>query len=187
MLWRYARPVLTRTQEETLLELARATLKSHLEGRPIRHDTIDDPALGRRASVFVTLKQQGELRGCVGRTRADHPFFEAVRKMSVQAATGDPRFAALTSEELDGVTIEVSVLSPLRRVTDLGQIEVGTHGLMVLRDGRQGLLLPQVAAERGWDRETYLHHLCLKAGLPDGCWQEGAALYAFTAVVFGEE
>jgi AmmeMemoRadiSam system protein A len=107
--------------------------------------------------------------------------------MAVQAATEDPRFPPLTRAALDKVTIEISVLSPLHRVTDLGQIEVGSHGLMIFKDGRQGLLLPSVPVEQGWDRPAYLHNLCLKAGLSQGCWREGASLYAFTALTFAED
>jgi uncharacterized protein (TIGR00296 family) len=92
----------------------------------------------------------------------------------------------MTAEELDKVSIEISVLSPLRRITDTEQVVVGTHGLVVAQAGRQGVLLPQVPVEQGWDREEFLENLCLKAGLPPDCWHEGAALYTFTAVVFGE-
>jgi AmmeMemoRadiSam system protein B/AmmeMemoRadiSam system protein A len=187
MLWRYVAPNLTAAQEEGLLTLARSTLETYLEEGSIPDHDIDDPALTRRSAIFVTLRQQGELRGCIGRTRADVPLLEAVQQMSVQAATEDPRFPVLAREALDDVTIEISVLSSFRRVTDVGQIEVGTHGLMIFKDDRQGLLLPQVPVERGWDREVYLHNLCLKAGLPEGCWRDKAALYAFTARVFGEE
>jgi AmmeMemoRadiSam system protein A len=187
MLWRYEPPDLTKEQEGSLLRLARSTLETYLEEGSIPDHGIDDPALSRRSGVFVTLRQQGELRGCMGHTRADLPLCEAVQRTSVQAATEDPRFPALTREALADVRVEVSVLSPFRRVTDVGQIEVGTHGLMIFKDGRKGLLLPQVPLEQGWDREMYLHNLCLKAGLPEGCWQDRAAMYAFTARVFGEE
>jgi AmmeMemoRadiSam system protein B/AmmeMemoRadiSam system protein A len=187
MLWRYEPPNLTGAQEEALLKLARSTLETYLEERTIPgHDT-DDPVLTRRSGVFVTLRQQGELRGCIGRTRADLPLFDAVQQMSVQAATEDPRFPAIAREALDDITIEISVLSPFRRVVGMEQIEVGTHGLMIFKDGGQGLLLPQVPVEQGWDRQMYLDNLCLKAGLPEGCWRDGAALYAFTALVFAEE
>jgi hypothetical protein len=187
MLWRYERPVLTRAQEKTVLSLARSALQAYLEGRSIPDSETGDAALSRRAGIFVTLKQAGELRGCIGRTRADRSLGEAVQLLSIQAATEDPRFPALTREALDDVRIEVSVLSPLRRVTDVGEIEVGTHGLMIFKDGRQGILLPQVPVEQGWERQTYLRHLCLKAELSEGCWQDGAAVYTFTAVVFGEQ
>ncbi|MGD2178177.1 MAG: AmmeMemoRadiSam system protein B [Anaerolineae bacterium] len=187
MFWRYEPPNLNGAQEEALLTLARSTLQTYLEERSIPDHDIDDPTLTRRSAVFVTLRQQGELRGCMGHTRADLPLFEAVQQMAVQAATEDPRFPGLAREALDDVTIEVSVLSPFRRLTDVGQIEVGAHGLMVFKEGEQGLLLPQVPVEQGWDGQMYLHHLCLKAGLAEGCWRDGAALYTFTAVVFGEE
>ena len=92
----------------------------------------------------------------------------------------------MTAEELDAVTIEISVLSPPRRVTDVQQIEVGVHGLVILSGGRQAVLLPQVPVEQGWDRQEFLDNLCLKAGLFPNCWNESATLYTFTAVVFGE-
>jgi AmmeMemoRadiSam system protein B/AmmeMemoRadiSam system protein A len=187
MLWRYEPADLTEAQRETLLGLARSTLETYLEEQSVPDHDVVDPALNRRSGAFVTLRQQGELRGCIGRTTADLPLFEAVQQLSIEAATEDPRFSALSREELGDVTIEVSVLSPLRRLTDLGHVEIGTHGLMIFKDGRKGLLLPQVPVEQGWDRQTYLHNLCLKAGLSEGCWRDGAALYAFTAVVFAEE
>ena len=126
------------------------------------------------------------MRGSKGHTPADQPLCQAVQHMAVAAATEDPRFPPLTQEELADVTVEISVLSPFRRVTDVERVQVGTHGLMIFKDGRQGLLLPQVPVEQGWDREEFLEELCRKAGLPAGCWQEGASIYAFTAVVFGE-
>jgi uncharacterized protein (TIGR00296 family) len=93
----------------------------------------------------------------------------------------------LKADELSKVSVEISVLSPLRRITDAQQVQVGTHGLMIVKGNQQGLLLPQVPIEQGWNREQYLEGLCEKAGLPSGCWREGAMLYAFTAIVFGEE
>lgn len=187
MLWAYEPPELTSEQRAALLTLARATLEAYLEEGSIPDYDTDDVALTRRSGLFVTLKQHGELRGCVGRTWGDITLCEAVQKMAVQAATEDQRFTPLTLGELDEVEIEISVLSPLRRVTDVEGIHVGTHGLMIYKDGRRGLLLPQVPVDQGWDRETYLDRLCQKAGLPGGCWVEGATLYAFTALVFGEQ
>jgi AmmeMemoRadiSam system protein A len=117
---------------------------------------------------------------------ADKPLYRVVQEMAVAAAASDPRFPALKAEELGQVTIEISALSPLRRVTDPMQIQVGTHGLLIIKGGQRGVLLPQVPVEEGWDRGEFLEGLCRKAGLPTGCWREGARLYAFTAVVFGE-
>jgi len=187
MLWRYEPLDLTEGQREELLALARAAIEEHLETGGVPERETDDPALNRRSGAFVTLEQNEELRGCIGHTRADQPLYQSVQQMAVAAATEDPRFPPLTQSELDDVTVEISVLSPFRRLTDVTDIQVGTHGLMIFKDGRQGLLLPQVPVEQGWDREAFLENLCLKAGLPEGCWEEGASVYAFTAVVFGEE
>jgi hypothetical protein len=195
MLWRYEPPDLTEARREELLALARTTIEEYMETGHVPNYETDDPVLARRSGVFVTLRQGGNpstglranLHGCIGHTRADQPLYQVVQQMAVAAATGDPRFPPLTTEELSNITVEISVLSPFRRVTDVEQVQVGTHGLMIFQDGRQGLLLPQVPVEQGWGREEFLEDLCLKAGLPEGCWQEGANLYGFTAVVFGSE
>jgi AmmeMemoRadiSam system protein B/AmmeMemoRadiSam system protein A len=187
MLWRYELPALTGPQQEELLALVRSTIAEYLEAERLPAYETDDPALTRRSGAFVTLKQHGELRGCIGHTWADLPLYQAVQQTAVSAATEDPRFAPLTPDELSEITVEISVLSPFRRLTDTEDVEVGTHGLMIFKDGHQGLLLPQVPVEQGWDRAEYLDNLCLKAGMPTDCWKEGATLYAFTAIVFGEE
>ncbi len=187
MFWHYEPPDLTPQRREALLDLARWTLEVYLEDGTIPPYDTDDPVLTRRSGAFVTLKEGTVLRGCIGHTRADQPLYQTVQQMAVAAATQDPRFPPLTRDELEEVTIEISVLSPFRRVTDVETIQVGTHGLMIFKEGRQGLLLPQVPVEQGWDRTAFLEGLCEKAGLPTGCWQEGASLYAFTAIVFGEE
>ena len=192
MFWHYEPPNLTEDQRTELLSLARTTIAEYLETERLPDYETDDPALTRRSAVFVTLRDRlgdgdgGVLRGCIGHTRADTPLYRVVQEMAVAAATSDSRFPPLTPQELDSVTIEISVLSPFRRLTDVEQIQVGVHGLTIFKDGRRGLLLPQVPVEQGWDREEYLGNLCLKAGLPSACWTDQAALYAFTAVVFGE-
>jgi hypothetical protein len=116
----------------------------------------------------------------------DTPLYRVVQEMAVAAATSDPRFPPLTAEELDKVSIEISVLSPLRRIADIQEIQVGTHGLMIVEDGQQGVFLPQVPVEQGWNRDQYLENLCLKAGLPTNCMSANPTLYTFTALVFGE-
>jgi len=186
MWWHYDAPAPTEAQREELLALARTSIAEYLETGDIPEYETNDPVLSRRAGAFVTLKQQGELRGCIGHTQGNLPLYQAVQQTAVSAATGDPRFPPLAPEDLDHVTVEISILSPFHRVTDVGQIEVGAHGLMIFKGQNRGLLLPQVPVEQGWDRDGYLENLCLKAGLPGGCWQEGATLYAFTALVFGE-
>lgn len=186
MFWRYNPPHLTEARQEELLMLARAAITQYLETGEIPAYQTDDPALARRSGAFVTLRKGGQLRGCIGRLWADVPLYRRVQEMAVAAAISDQRFPPLTSQELEEVSIEISVLSPPRRVTDPQQIEVGTHGLVILKAGQQGVLLPQVPVENGWDRETFLANLCLKAGLAGDCWTERPTLYAFTAMVFGE-
>ena len=147
---------------------------------------MSDPVLDRPAGAFVTLTEKGELRGCIGHMTADAPLVRTIQEMAVAAAESDPRFPSLTPEELDQVKLEISVLSPLRRVTDPNAIRVGTDGLMIVKYGARGVFLPQVPVQEGWDRDAYLENLCLKAGLERGCWKENASLYSFTAIVFGE-
>jgi AmmeMemoRadiSam system protein A len=187
MFWRYAPPDLTAAQRQELLRLARATIEEHLKTGDIPDYEVVDPALARRSAGFVTLKKGDELRGCIGDLWADVPLCQRVQELAVAAATSDPRFPPLTIEELDDVDIEISILSPPHRINDTQQIEIGTHGLVILQTGRKGVLLPQVPVEEGWDREEYLENLCLKAGLMHNCMADQPALYAFTAVVFGED
>jgi AmmeMemoRadiSam system protein A len=107
--------------------------------------------------------------------------------MAVAAASEDPRFPPVTQEELPELQIEISILSPFHRVEDVNKVEIGRDGLFIVHEGRQGLLLPQVPVEQGWDREEFLTNLCLKAGLAGGCWAENPTLYRFTAIVFAED
>lgn len=178
---------LTEEERRTLLATARASIAARFEGKaaPLPAST---PALGRPCGAFVTLKIGGRLRGCIGRIAATAPLAETVRDVALSSAFDDPRFAPLERGELERVAIEVSVLSPLRRTRDPAQIRVGTHGVLVRRGGRSGLLLPQVATEQGWGLEEYLAHACRKAGLPDDAWRDPeTVIETFTAVVFGEE
>jgi AmmeMemoRadiSam system protein A len=170
-----------------LLDLAYQTIVDavHMTSRPAAPVYPDDPALMQCAGAFVTLMRCGELRGCVGYIQADMPLWEVVQRMAISAAESDPRFLPLTCDELDDLEIEISVLSPLQRIEDAEQVEVGRHGVMIAKAGRRGLLLPQVATERGWNRNTFLQAVCAKAGLPRDSWRHGAALYTFTALVFG--
>ncbi len=187
---------LDREQEEALLELARATLESHLA-----HDEAlarwyathtDTPGLESRAGAFVTLhntgrraKREGRLRACMGVIEARQPALDAVVSAAVSAAH-DPRFPPLKLDELDEVEFEVSLLSPTEKVPGPEAIQVGTHGVVLSKGGRRAVFLPQVAPEQGWDREELLDHLALKAGLPADAWRHGADLEVFTAQVFGE-
>jgi AmmeMemoRadiSam system protein B/AmmeMemoRadiSam system protein A len=189
MFWHWEPPELSQATKSRLLDIARQAIADQMGGAgtpgAVEMEP-GDPVLERRSAVFVTLLQDGELRGCVGQTRAQLPLAEAVQRAAVDAAFGDPRFPPLTPGELNTIRIEISVLSPFRRVVDVEKnIQVGTHGLVIVSGGAQGLLLPQVAVDNGFDREEFLEAVSLKAGLPPNAWRE-ATLYTFTAEVFSE-
>jgi hypothetical protein len=186
MLWRYLQPELTSQEQESLLWLARDAIAGELSAKPSSPAHSADPALERKAGAFVTLNLNGELRGCIGHMSADQPLRTIIPEMARAAAFSDPRFPSLSSDELDRVRIEISVLSPIHRITDTQRIRLGTDGLMLDSGGAQGVFLPQVPVQEGWDLGAYLQNLCSKAGLLRGCWSD-AALYTFTAEVFGED
>lgn len=176
---------LSEEEKAYLLELVRRSITEGLEGRNGGPPAPPSETLNAHLGAFVTLKRRGELRGCIGHVIGDRPVFETVWEMARQAAFGDPRFPPVSAAEFPGLDIEISILSPLAPCPDLSLIEPGRHGLLVLRPPRSGLLLPQVASEYGWDRETFLCHTCLKAGLPQDAWREpGTSVYWFEAEVF---
>jgi AmmeMemoRadiSam system protein A len=177
---------LTDAQQRDLLGLARESITAHLgAGGPSRPRTVDGALLEKRG-VFVTLKERGELRGCIGYPLPHKPLAAAVAEMAVAAAASDPRFSPVRLGELESVEIEISVLSVPRPVANPEEVVVGRHGLIVSKGFHKGLLLPQVPGEYGWDRETFLDHACLKAGLPSDAWRKGARLEVFEAQVFHE-
>jgi AmmeMemoRadiSam system protein B/AmmeMemoRadiSam system protein A len=185
-----SRPYTGVTEEEQreLLTLARASIEAAVGGGRAPKSTLPSSALDTECGAFVTLHKAGSLRGCIGYIRAAKPLRQTVAEMAVQAALHDPRFPAVEASEIPELDIEISVLSPLEEVDDPSTIEVGKHGLIIQDAGHSGLLLPQVATEQGWDRETFLDHTCLKAGLPPGSWKrEGVTILRFTAEVFGEK
>jgi AmmeMemoRadiSam system protein A len=179
---------LSEEDKKELLKIARTSIEEFLKKRRIPSFSPSSPALMERKGAFVTLKKAGFLRGCIGMIEAVKPLYQTVAEMAVAAAIEDPRFPPLTLDELPLITIEISVLSPLEEVEDVEEIEVGKHGVYIIRGFYRGLLLPQVATEYNWDRETFLQHTCLKAGLPTDCWQDTETkIYKFSAEVFGEE
>jgi len=179
--------VLSETQKAALVTIAREAVRSAAGGLPASMATVaaDFPAA---SGAFVTLKRGGRLRGCIGTLECRHSLAEEVARVAVSAALKDPRFAPLTSAELDGLDVEVSLLGPLEVIDphDAAAFEVGRHGLVVEQGRRRGLLLPQVATEWGWDREQFLVQTCVKAGLPRDAWRSGARVYRFDAIVFGD-
>jgi AmmeMemoRadiSam system protein A len=178
--------MLTDAEKQTLLALARRTLEAFLAKRPLPEPDRSSPGLAERRGVFVTLKRAGELRGCIGWVEGTRPLAEGVREMATAAAQ-DPRLDPVTATELPQIRIEISAMTPLRRVSGPGEIRVGEHGLVIRGRGASGLLLPQVATEHGWDVETFLRQTCRKAGLPTDAWrEEGVEISTFSAEVFGE-
>ncbi len=178
---------LTDEERKELLQIARKSIESVLLHRPTTDLSSLQGELRELRGVFVTLKRHGELRGCIGYVEPRLPLAEAVQEVAQKAAFEDPRFLPLTMEEWPDVDIEISILSPLERVTDVQEIEVGKHGLVIDAGFTRGLLLPQVATEYRWDREQFLRHTAMKAGLPPDAWQKsGVRLYKFTTETFGE-
>jgi AmmeMemoRadiSam system protein A len=177
---------LTRDQEISLLRLARLAIAHYLkEGTPPNTGT-DDAVFKQKRGAFVTLKVKGQLRGCIGYPIPHKPLCETIIDAAISAATKDSRFPNLEIKELDDTKIEISVLTPPRPIKDISEIEVGTHGIIITKGLSRGLLLPQVPLEWGWDRETFLRHGCMKAGLEEDDWKKGAQIEIFSAQVFFE-
>jgi len=180
---------LNKNQQEELLTIARQTLEEYLENKKIPEITVEDPTLQENLGAFVTLRKNGELRGCIGQFEPDIPLYKVVQQKAVDAATNDPRFSPVKLEELDEITIEISAMSPKTKIDDWKEIELGKHGVVVRKGMRSGTFLPQVATETGWDLETFLSRLCSsKAGLSPNCYKDKSVdLYVFTAHVFEEK
>ena len=177
-----------------LLDLARRAIGARLSGRSPQAASFGwqgppGSPLSERRGAFVTLRRRedGELRGCVGLVAPEQRLPETVAKAAVAAALSDGRFPPVEMFELPELVLEISVLGPLHPIRP-EEVVVGRDGLMLRFEGRQGLLLPQVAGEHGWDRETFLEKVCWKAGVPSGSWRRPEAeILAFTAEVFGED
>lgn len=178
---------LTNEQRIRLLNLARETLRRYLSRGQTARPAMDDPVLMEPRGVFVSLHAGESLRGCIGTFTPSDPLYLAVVDMAIAAATSDVRFAPARPDELPRLQIELSVLSPLRRVQSVDEIEVGTHGIFITRERQRGVLLPQVATQYGWDRDEFLEQTCRKAGLPADAWKDPqTVIEVFTAEVFSE-
>lgn len=179
---------LSEKQKKLLLEIARDSIRNKVLGTLHADYDIDDPILETECGAFVTIHSKGDLRGCIGNIITETPLWRTVSNMAVQASTADPRFPPVSADELDKIDIEISALSPLWKTDDLNEIEVGKHGILIKKGFNQGLLLPQVAVENGFDRMKFLEHTCIKAGLPGDCYKSGdCEIYLFSATVFGEK
>jgi len=180
---------LTGHEKNELLALARKSVEYAVrENKPYEPSASASEVLNQERGAFVTLRKAGELRGCIGYTSAAKPLYMTVRDTATLAALRDTRFQPVMASELPQIDYEVSVLSPLRRVLDIRQINVGQHGLLMKNGAYEGLLLPQVPVEEKWDRQRFLEETCGKAGMHSGCWKdENTDIFMFTAVVFGEK
>jgi len=186
-----------------LLRLARESVREFVTtGERPAYQT-DNAWFLEPAAVFVTLRvrrpaeavaesraltgEPEELRGCVGQIEAEAPLHLAVRDAAIKAATADPRFYPVRLDEVDGLRVEISILSPMRPIARLSEIAIGQDGLLIVGHRRRGLLLPEVAPSFGWDRAEFVRNLCWKAGLPDDAWPDHARLFAFTTEAFQED
>jgi AmmeMemoRadiSam system protein A len=181
--------MLSDLQRQRLVDVARQSVAARVSGSRLPHgEPIDLPPA---SGAFVTLKLGGQLRGCLGTLDWLEDLASEVARCAANAASEDPRFPAVTTSELDQVTVEISVLGPLERIDPLttgapASMTIGVHGLVVERGRHRGLLLPQVAAERQWSPEEFLRQTCIKATLAPEAWKYDAIVYRFTADVFGE-
>lgn len=178
--------MLDEDQKERLLQIARRSITDCLKLKQAPQLSESDPALMEKRGAFVTITKGGALRGCIGYVEPIKSLYQAVSEMAVQAAIYDPRFPPLDESELGQIKLEISVLSPLKKIKDINEIEVGTHGIMIRKGLNSGLLLPQVAIEYGWGRKEFLQQTCYKAGLAPDEWKKGADISIFSADVFGE-
>lgn len=173
---------LTREEKEEILFIARKTVEEYVATGKAPSFDVKHPKLRVNGAAFVTVKKGGSLRGCIGHIKPVMPLYQSVIKNAIAASSSDPRFPPMKKEELKDIEVEVSVLSPLEPLKDARTIQIGKHGLYIVKGMQGGLLLPQVAVEYGWDPNTFLEQVCVKAGLPKDAWKD-ADLYTFTAEI----
>jgi len=174
-------------EKKILLDIARDAIQSAILKSDVLPEPREEKALNVRSGCFVTIKQHGDLRGCIGNFQSELPLFREVAEIAAASATKDPRFYPLQEVDLESISLEISVLSPLQKIEDISEIEIGKHGIYLEKGFYRGVLLPQVAEEHDWDRETFLKQTCLKAGLPTDAWEaEDADIYIFSAQIFGD-
>jgi AmmeMemoRadiSam system protein A len=172
----------TEEEKKELLVIARKAITEYVTNGKAPEIEIKNPKFKTDGAVFVTLKKNGNLRGCIGNIQPIMPLYQSVIKNAVAASSSDPRFPPMKKEELKDIDIEISILSPLKPLKDVKDIQPGKHGLVIIKGMHSGILLPQVATEFGWDRETFLEQVCMKAGLPRGSWKD-AEFFSFTAEI----
>jgi AmmeMemoRadiSam system protein A len=179
---------LNKEEQKWVLELAENTVKAVVSRESVPEPVNVPEIAKKKRGAFVTLEKNEQLRGCIGYVLPIYPLYKTIIDVATSAALRDPRFPPVNENELKDITVEVSVLTVPKTITNPNQIEVGKHGIIIKRGYSQGLLLPQVATEYGWDRETFLEHTCLKAGLPTDSWKDkGTEIQIFSAQVFNRE
>ncbi len=183
--------IMNDAQKQTLLKVARDTVEAVIKRQPAEKPQSNDPELNVPCGCFVTLKNKGRLRGCIGQFTSESPLIELVAEMAKASATGDPRFFAdpITAGELDQLDVEISVLSPLERTDEPLSLRLGIDGIYIKNGRTSGCFLPQVATETGWSKEEFLSYCCAhKAGLAADAWRDPETeVNLFTADVFGAE
>ncbi len=176
----------TNDQKKYLLEIARKAILQYLDGNFIPHKQTTESILKEQRGAFVTLRRKGKLRGCIGRTDATQSVEEIVRLMAVQAAFHDWRFNPVELSELTELEIEISILTPQKKINNPEEIVLGCDGIVIRKGGYSALFLPQVALENGWDLQQTLNRLCVKAGLPPDSWKSQVQFFIFQAEIFCE-
>ena len=176
--------VLSDDEKRILKDIALTSISDSLAGKPIAESTTLTATLKRKCGAFVSLHKQGRLRGCIGHFGEDVPLHEIVAEMARAAAFEDPRFIPVTKDELDEIDIEISVLTPMRRIQSLDEFQLHRHGIYIRKGYRSGTFLPQVADEVNWTKEEFVGHCAQdKAGIGWDGWKE-AELYVYEAIVF---
>jgi AmmeMemoRadiSam system protein A len=176
---------LTEEEKAELIRIARGAIECVCCGKPTSPAAPTTEKLGEPRGAFVSIYKKGMLRGCIGCLQTSDPLCKTVVEMAQAAASRDPRFRPVTPEELQHLDLEVSVLTPFQEVKDTEEIKVGIHGVLIRKGYFSGILLPQVASERDWDRITFLQETCRKAGLPRDAWKdEDTQIFIFSADVF---
>jgi AmmeMemoRadiSam system protein A len=176
---------LNEEEKKTLHHIAKTVIENKVKGKPAPDFKIESPILEENRGAFVTLHKKGELRGCIGYIEGHGPLYKTIEEMAEAAAFRDPRFTPVKEKELPELELEISVLTPLKKIKEVNEIQVGKHGIYIKKGWFSGLLLPQVATEYGWDHLTFLEHTCQKAGLPSNAWKEkDTEIYIFSADIF---
>ncbi|MCX7973064.1 MAG: AmmeMemoRadiSam system protein B [Candidatus Aminicenantes bacterium] len=172
-------------EKKELLNLARQAVELYIREKKVINYHPVNPRFWEEKGAFVTIKKRGELRGCLGFIEPILPLYLVIIRCAILAATEDPRFSPVEERELKNLEYEISILTPPRKIDNPREVIVGRHGLIISMEGKKGVLLPQVPVEAGWDRETFLEQVCLKAGLPPNAWRSSKAeLFVFEALVF---